>query len=302
MKPHVSLRPSSQFASIHELKCYHAFDLTADPARRALWRTDLPGVRDAEEAAGEGLPRQGVASPMGYWLAPLEPGTAPAQDALALSFAAPGDEGGQHVASLGNSQKPGWGRPIQTVRLKAPGSGDGDLTLTVGPAGARISASPTTWKVLAEPVLLAICQYWRFAAIDAEIGRLTQLARGDMDHSNMPGIGSLRAHGVLVQRARDVRALLLDLPHFEGPLTDPLPYCSSEQAAKAYETLAEKLDLEDWCELIDERAEAVEDAYEALTEKLFEFKNFAWEAVLEGLIIVILLAELGVALYEAFAP
>jgi hypothetical protein len=31
-------------------------------------------------------------------------------------------------------------------------------------------------------------------------------------------------------------------------------------------------------------------------------QDFAWEAVLEALIIVILLAELGVTLYEAFAP
>ena len=63
-----------------------------------------------------------------------------------------------------------------------------------------------------------------------------------------------------------------------------------------------KLRLEEWSELIDERAEVVEDAYEALTEKLFEYKNFAWEAVLETLIIVILVAELGITIYEAFTP
>ncbi len=69
-----------------------------------------------------------------------------------------------------------------------------------------------------------------------------------------------------------------------------------------YRSLAEKLGLEDWCELIDEKAEAVEDTYEALTEKLFEFKNFAWEALLELIIVIILLAEVGLMIWESFGP
>src|SRR5262249_51632472 len=160
------------------------------------------------------------------------------------------------------------------------------------------ASSPAAWKTLAEPVLLAACQFWRFAAVEAEIARLTEHAHADLDHSNMPGIATLRHHRRLVQSARDVRALMLDLPHFEGPLADPYPFVPSERAAQVYESVAEKLRLEEWCELIDDRAEAIEDAYEALAEKLFEFKNFAWEALLEALIIVILLGELALMLYE----
>ena len=118
----------------------------------------------------------------------------------------------------------------------------------------------------------------------------------------MPGPSTLRARRRLEATAREVRALLVDLPHFEGPLTDPLMYCSSERSAQTYATLAEKLRLEEWCELIDEKAEAVEDTYEALTEKLFEYKNFAAEALLEILIVAILLAELAIMWHEALMP
>ena len=44
--------------------------------------------------------------------------------------------------------------------------------------------------------------------------------------------------------------------------------------------------------------EAVEDTYEAATEKLMEFRHFVYEAILEILIVIILLGELGVALWE----
>jgi hypothetical protein len=131
---------------------------------------------------------------------------------------------------------------------------------------------------------------------------LTALSHQDLGHATMPGLATLRSRRRLEATAREVRALLVDLAQFEAPLTDPLPYCSSERSAQVYTTLAEKLHLEAWCERIDERAEAVEDTYEALTEKLFEYKNFAGEAVLEILIIVILLTELSMTAYEIFSP
>ena len=301
MKVHISANPSKPLADMLELKSVLAVDLVPSPTHRALWRTDLAGRASAGEptAPGSGL---GTPSPMGFWLSFDGESPLPSSNGRTITFAPWGEDGAELAGSTPKGRSVSWRRPVQTVRVKAPSGGDGDLSLTIGPEGARITTSPATWKAVAEPVLLAICQYWRFAEVDAEIARLTESARGDLDHSNMPGIASLRARGRLVQSARDVRALLLDLPYFEGPLTDPLPYCSTEQAAKTFETLSEKLHLEEWCELIDERAEAVEDAYEALTEKLFEFKNFAWEAVLEGLIILILLAELSLGLYEAFSP
>jgi hypothetical protein len=309
MKLHIApTTTDGDLAALFERKTVQAIDLWPDPAHRPLWKSERGGGDAAAGARpvrppGAG-PCEGYASPMGYWLTPPALPTPLSPGGLTITFHAPGEDAGPVPAALGRSPHGphACARPVQTVRVKSPSAGDGDITLTIGPGGARVTATPAAWKALAEPVLLAACQYWRFAALDAEIARLTELAHGDLDHSNMPGPSTLRAHRRVVEAARDVRALMLDLPHFEGPLTDPFRYASSERSAQVFENLAEKLRLEEWCELIDERAEAIEDAYEALTEKLFEYKNFAWEAVLEGLIILILLGELALGLYEAFAP
>jgi hypothetical protein len=300
MKPHISstASPHATAADLTERKTVLATDLTRDPSLRPLWRPGRPGAA----APPGGLAENGFASPMGYWLSSPALPTGPAAGGLLITFAAPGEDAGPVPDALGRSPDGSYIRPVQSIRVKAPNAGDGDVMLTIGPGGARVTASPAAWKALAEPVLLAVCQYWRFAAVEAEIARLTEQAHGDLDHSNMPGLATLRAHRRVVQSARDARALMLDLPHFEGPLSDPYPYCPTERSAQVYESIAEKLRLEEWCELIDDRAEAVEDAYEALAEKLFEYKNFAWEAVLESLIILILLAELAVTFYEAFSP
>ena len=300
MKPHLAARPVGESSELSDRKCIQVHDLTADPASRGLWRS----AHGAAETPSARPTESGLASPMGYWLsAPAVP--LPLGDSAigpVITFTAIGEDAGPATLDLARPPIGGARRPLQSVRVKSPIAGEGDVLLNVGPGGATISSTSAAWKTLAEPILLALCQYWRFAAIDAELARLTELAHGDLDHSNMPGVATLRNHRRLVQNARDARVLLLDLPHFQGPLTDPFPYCSSERSAHIFESLAEKLRLEEWSELIDERAEVVEDAYEALTEKLFEYKNFAWEAVLETLIIVILVAELGITIYEAFTP
>lgn len=301
MKPHVS--PSSvlpaEVADITRHRTILATDLAPAPARRPLWRPARGGA-DPAPPASEGLSEEGYASPMAYWLSAPSLPTALSPGGLTITFVTQGVDDGPAPASLARSPDGSYTRPVQSLRVKGPNAGDGDVQLTIGPGGARVTSTPAAWRALAEPVLLAVCQYWRFAAIDAEIARLTELAQGDLDHATMPGLGTLRAHRRAVRAARDVRALMLDLPFFEGPLSDPLPYCTTERSATIYESVSEKLHLEAWSELIDDRAEAIEDAYEALTEKLFEFKNFAWEAALEVLIVVILLAELSLGLYEAF--
>jgi hypothetical protein len=270
-----------------------AIDLVGRPEHRALWRS-----AGAATLPAPGLPGGGQASPLGYWLAGLPEGASPSPGAPVISFRSPTEPPAPPADS-----GPGPGRrPPLTVRVKPTHTGDGDLILVLSPTSAQVHATPAAWQAVAEPVLLAICQYWRFAAVDAELDRLTALAHGDIGHAAMPGLSSLRDRRRLADVARDVRALLVDLPHFEGPLTDPLPYLSTERAGQTFETLAEKLHLEEWCELIDERAEAVEDTYEAVTEKLFEYKNFAAEALLEVLIVVILLAELAFMGWEAFGP
>jgi len=291
MRPHVTPLSPGPTAGPVPMRTLHALDLTTNPAHRGLWRGAGAPTPDAGARAA-GLPAEGAASPLGFWLTTEGEGVDPA--APRILFQAPGP-----VPLEGPKR---GRRPPQTVKLRSPIPGDGELTLTLGPDAAQIACTPGAWATLEEPVVLACCQYWRFLAIDAEIDRLTESAKLDLRHATMPGLRTLRDGGRLTVDAHAVRVLMLDLPYFEGTLTDPYPYCTTERAAVAFEALAEKLRLEEWCELIDERAEAIEDAYESASEKLFEFKNFAWEAALEIGIIVILLAELGLQVWESFGP
>jgi hypothetical protein len=235
---------------------------------------------------------------MGYWLSTLPDASSAAPGSHVITVQPDGSDPGS--AAVAQSKRGPAGRPSQTVQVKGQIPGEGDLVLTVGPAVANVVASESAWQGLAEPILLAVCQYWRFCVLEAEIDRFTELACADLDHAAMAGLSTLRQHRRLTATARDLRKLLLDMPHFEGPLTSALGYCSSTRAADAYQSVALKLGLEDWCALIDERTEVVQTTYEAVTEKLLELRHFAWTAILESLIIVILLSDLLFGLGSVF--
>jgi hypothetical protein len=237
---------------------------------------------------------------MAFWLVE-HAGARPEAGELVIEVRPPGSVPVADMPTSAPSLRPGE-RPAQTVRIKSPIAGEPELVLTVGPDRAEVVAGAATWLALHEPTILAICQSWRFRAIDRELGRLTESARTDIPHATLPRPASLVSRERLCATAQSVRSLLLDLAHFQGPLTDPYPFFTSDRSVQVYRSLAEKLHLEEWCEAIDERAEAVEDTYEAATEKLFEYRNFAWEALLEFIIILILVGELAVLVWDMMTP
>jgi hypothetical protein len=300
MKSDAPARGLLEIGDLPALKEIRAIDLTSRLGDRALWKSSLRGE---PATPAPDLPRPGFALPMGFWLS--ETGEAAASGPVPSRYTIRFGSDSAADAPAADARAAGavrGRRPEQTVRLKPPHVGEGELVLKIGPAGVRIITTGAVWKALSGPVLLAVGVYWRFLAIEDELHRLTERAKADLDHATMPGASSWKVQRRLVADARAVRDLLLDLPHFEGPITDPFPYCSTELSAQTFNALAEKLHFEPWCELIDERAEAVEDTYEAVTEKLLEFRHFVYEAILELLIVVILLGELGLALWEQFSP
>jgi hypothetical protein len=295
-------RPMLEIGDLHALGSIRAIDLWRAPEARGLWKPHRLIARRASAPAG--LPGPGFATPMGYWLVGADEAPVSSRGGFTIEFVPYGEPAGAGSPpvepTVSGATVPA--RPAQTVRLKTLNVGDGELVLNLGPSGVRVAGSEAAWRTLAEPVLLAICQYGRFADVEAEIDRLTELAHGDLDHATLPSLETLRAVRRLTASARAVRDLLLDLPHFEGPLTDPYAYCSSERAAATFAVLAEKLRLEAWCELIDERTEAIEDAYGAVSEKLLEYKNFIGEVILEVVIVAILFGELALMIWEQFGP
>ncbi len=284
------MKPFNQFVQgvIEDLPSWprhiDAVDLADTANVRSLWRRRSSFTGTCEKS--------GRASPMGFWLTERPAPTEPTTSRLVMELLYPDAEADpseiKATEPVGRSP-----RPSQTIRIKGNKPNEGDLTLTVSPERVRVAGTPAMWDTQAEPVLLAVCQYWRFLAIDAELDRLTELAERDVGHAAMAVPDTLLERQRLLTTARAVRTLLLDLPHFMGPLTDPHAYCTSDRSVQTYRMLAEKLHLEAWAEAIDERAEMVEDTYACVTEKLCEYRNFAWGAFLEITIIVILLVEVA---------
>ena len=85
---------------------------------------------------------------------------------------------------------------------------------------------------------------------------------------------------------------MLDLPCFEGPLIDPRGYFASFRAAKLFQALVKRLELDSWRALIDERIEIVEATLEALVEEQRHNDALTCEIGLEVLIFLALLADI----------
>jgi hypothetical protein len=172
------------------------------------------------------------------------------------------------------------------------------MLLTIGPSFAHVAATESAWALLSEPIILAVCQVWRFQAIDGELDGLTRSALENLDYANAPGLASLRKSSRLMGLGLKTRAAIVDVTYFQKPLTDPFAFFDSRLSVRTYHRLAERLGLEGWSDSIDHRAEVVEATFEAITEKLYHLKSHAHDVVLEVIIVVILLIDILMRIRE----
>jgi hypothetical protein len=273
-----------------------AIDITGNPALRGLW---FPGHGTATDRdATAALPDGGVASPLGYWLVTQEGLGPPADDALSLVVTPPGVAPPAFAAKSDAAPHAGRRARTQTVTIRALSPTDGDLTVKIGPRFAHVTATESAWKALSEPVILAVCQVWRFLAIDAELDNLTRNALENLDYANVPGLASLPQSRRLMGLGLKSRAAIVDITYFQKPLTDPFAYFDSTRSARVYRRLAQRLGLDDWSNSIDHRAEVVEGTFETITEKLYHLKSHAHDVVLEVIIVVILMTDILMRIWE----
>ena len=95
------------------------------------------------------------------------------------------------------------------------------------------------------------------------------------------------------------RAAILDLTHFQTPLTDPFAYFDSRRSARVFRLLTDRFGLDDWSDSIDHRAEVVEATFETITEKLYHLRSHAHDVVLEVIIVLVLLIDILMRIWEA---
>jgi hypothetical protein len=276
-----------------------AVDITGHPELRGLW---IPGYKvPGDLATRAGLAGGGVASPLGYWLVAYEGAVPAPSGGMRLVWTAPGEELPELEATPGSAGMAGRQYRTQTVRIKVPDSEPGAVVVTVGPGFAHVTASESAWTALAESITLVVCQIWRFQSIDTDLDRRTKEALENLHFANVPGLASLPQSRRLMDLGWETRAAIVDLTYFQKPLTDPLAYFDARRSARIYRLLADRFGLEEWCESIDHRAEVVEATFETITEKLYHLKSHAHDVVLEVVIVLILLIDIVMRIWELMA-
>jgi hypothetical protein len=269
-----------------------ARDLTSQSDSRALWQpTSRTSVRTPA------APGPGWASPMGFWFSEVRDESSGRQHSYTISIHS--SESTEAEIPRNDGPSPEVGRRFRTLQARLKGNGDDlrPLSLSIRGNHARVETDEATWEAFSEPVLLAIAQVWRFHAIDTELDRLTEQSRVDIRHADLPGLQGLLRARRLADTGHLVRATILDLPQFQGALTDPLAYCATTRSARAYQLLARRLQLEPWSNAIDERATLIEAAYESITDKTYHLKFYVLEILFELVIIAILLADVLIHLF-----
>ena len=100
---------------------------------------------------------------------------------------------------------------------------------------------------------------------------------------------------------RTLQALILDLPDFEGALTNPRGCLAAGRSVRLYRVLAVRLGLDRWRREIDERIEVVEAIFDSLVESLNHYQSLAFQIALELVIVAVLLLDAGLFLADVVA-
>jgi hypothetical protein len=293
------------------MQTLHALDLTESKFANQLWRRRHDSRGNSNDArpippSDLKLPVQGFPSPFGYWFAE-SPSWTNEGPRLTVEFSELDEReraSDAHHVHVGESRT-----ASRTIRTgpKAPAGRARNpnatipLSLEIDSNVARIGVGAATWEKVGETVLFTVAQYWRFAAINRALDELSDWARNDLERST----GFIRS--LLHRRARALRTrqktlqkLILDLPDYEGSLTNPRGHLPSRRAVGLYRRLCVSLGLNRQRREIDERIEVVESIFDSLTESLNHSQSLAFQIVLELAIVALLLLDVGLYFFDAF--
>jgi hypothetical protein len=293
------------------MQTLRAFDLTELPRADSLWRKrhdshGEPSASHAARPAAFNLPVEGFPSSLGFWFAASDAWTN-GPPRLTLEFF-DADESEQTNRSERARARDATtkGRTVRarlkTLNGRAPaGKSPLPLLIEIDANVARIKIDAGAWASVGETVLFAVAQYWRLAAIDRTLDELSDWARDDLENNNgFTKVISRRRATELRARRRVLEKLILDLPEYEGSLTNPRRHFPSVLAVALYRRLCAQLGLHRRRREIDERVEVVESIFDSLTDSLNHFQSLAFQIVLELAIVALLLLDVGLYFVDAF--
>jgi hypothetical protein len=292
MFAHATAGPAHEAESVTPFIHYQAIDLLVDPEHGGYSAAvDL----DAETSSLRDSP---CCCRMGYRISPscgdLEPGM-PSRLSIVIALERQGQP--QPHSRLEPLSPVGCSFRTQMSWAGDLGFEPGAAAIRISPKEARIDVDEPTWRSQSDSILLAICQAWRFQSIDDQLNHWIRNASLDQGYTSTLSLAMFHHKQRLQQLARQVRGLSLAFLGFQGPLIDPLAYCSTKKSARAYKRIAEGLNLRSWSATIEARLERLERTYEAVNETAFHTRFYAWEIGLELLILLVLSGEAALHLW-----
>jgi hypothetical protein len=290
----------------------HAVDLALIPEADSLWRKPKPALSETSHSTARlspadlNLPADGFSSPLGFWFAG-DSSWAGSPPRLTVQILESGDRGLASSAGPSQSRSSTTTFPAVRARPKAAARKTSDrnpndvpLSIEIDATSARIGVDRATWSRAGQTVLFAVAQYWRLASIDHNLDELSHWARQDLQAK--PSFAAILSR----KRARDLRArrqelarLILDLPDFEGPLTNPRGYFHSKREVHRYRRLCTSLGLNRLRREIDERIEVVESIFDSLADSLNHAQSLLFHVSLELAIVALLLVDIGIYFWDA---
>jgi hypothetical protein len=208
---------------------------------------------------------------------------------------------GDGLPSLPGAARSARTRVVLAQRERSHAGSVRALVLDVDDLTARVEVDSEDWPGLAPVVLAAVAEFWRFRAIERRLGELEDWARADLGDTRLRTLMRPRRARALRAHHRALQALLLDLPVFEGALTDPATVVSPGRPARLFRLLAARLGLPRWRRLIDERVEVIEAVLDSLSQSLDHLQSLVWLVGLEVVIVAVLLVDTGLYLLDALA-
>jgi hypothetical protein len=290
----------------------YALDLTARKETDSVWRRSQirSGHRTPDSAPGTShpdLPIDGFASTFGFWFAPAPSWKIAAPDRR-VEFVTLEETDGltprrddppTRTSTTRRAVRPGQSGSAAGSR---PGRSGPPLRLEIDANVARIRVDADTWSRVGEIVLFAVAQYWRFAAINRTLNDLSDWSRHDLacNSSFLSLIPRARSRQLRARR-RTLQAVILDLPLFEGALTNPHGHLPTSRDVRLYRKLCRWLGLGRFRREIDERIEVVESVFDSLSESLDHCQSLAFQIALELIIVAVLLVDVGLYFVDAFS-
>jgi hypothetical protein len=239
----------------------------------------------------------GLLTPMGYWFVEAaEPTMGSAHLVTVLKPEEP-------IARASIPDVSRAARPQRSGHLGSqnhqgkPLISEAGLTLEILPDSALVVISERDWLELAGVVLTTVAQSWRFFAIEARLDIIEHWSRQNLvNRSTIGHLLARRRRRAFRAKERELQRLILNLPRFEGPLTDPTGSFAAAAPTRLYRRLNRALGLDSWRNHIDERVEVLEAAFATAAER----QSSRDHILLEILIIAAILCDLAFHAWVTF--